>query len=106
MPPLRSSSNRVSRCCASSSRSDSSAAGASFKAASLSRTIPFQSAIFHPRDSVDYSHKIPPALLFRTEHLTALRSELVIAAPALVGLFDPTALNPSLLLQPVKQRIK
>ena len=62
--------------------------------------------MFDSCDAGDDGDEILPALLLGAERFAALRSQAVIAAAALIGLFHPAAGDPALLFEAVEQRVE
>src|SRR5258708_3294577 len=62
--------------------------------------------MFDSGDAADRVGEFAPGVALRLEHLFARRRKPVAAAAALAGLFNPGALNPAALLEPVQQRIE
>src|SRR3954471_6391269 len=105
-PPLCRSRWRSSRCCATSSVSSDSADGVKRRSANRARTTRLQSAMLDSGDTADERDKVLPALLLRTQRNPSSHCQAVVAASALLCLLDPSSDNPSLLLEPVEQRIE
>src|SRR5438128_1692677 len=64
------------------------------------------SGMFHSGDAVDRLDELAPGAALRREHVRAGRRQPVVPAPALARFFNPPALNPSPLFQPVQQRVE
>jgi hypothetical protein len=65
-----------------------------------------QSGIFDSCDSVDgVNERLPALTTLERQDFPSLRSQPVIAPPALTALLDPAALNPAVLLQAILQWI-
>src|SRR5688572_15002718 len=105
-PRDTSSRKRSSRCWASSSTIPASSTGARRRAASLCRSSSRHSGMLHPRDAVDCLRERGPGFPLGGEDFLAVGGKPVVAAAALARLFDPAALDPASLLQPVEQRVE
>src|SRR5207342_139486 len=64
------------------------------------------SGMLNPGNTADGFDEFHPAFPLRFENFCAGRSEPVVTAPALPGLFDPAAANPAAFFQPIKKRVK
>src|SRR5271163_3677524 len=95
------SRHRSSACWANSSTISASRAGARFRPESCCRICSLQLSIFDSGHAPDGPYERMPSLALGGQDLPSLRSELVIAPPALAALLDPSALNPATLFQPV-----
>src|SRR5262245_9442232 len=58
------------------------------------------------REVANEREELPPLFALRGEDLAAGRRDLVVAAPALSGFFDPTALDPFALFQLVERGVE
>src|SRR5215831_5091694 len=105
-PPLRNSRYRSSRCCSISSKRSDSAAPSKRREAMRSRTISPHSGMLYSCHPADGSNEFLPALPLRGKRVSTLTRKTVIPPPPLLGLFDPAAVDPAPLLQPVQQRIE
>src|SRR5262245_49783341 len=70
------------------------------------RRYAFQSGMIAPRDEPHGVDEGLPRLSLPGEHATTFRRQLIEAAPALAGLLDPLALEPSALLEAVEEWIQ
>jgi hypothetical protein len=61
--------------------------------------------MFNPRDLADRSNKLPPALALLRQNFLTWRCQTVVTPPSLIGLFDPTPLDQTAILEAVEQRI-
>src|SRR5262245_7712752 len=65
-----------------------------------------KSAMLHSCDTGDGGDEGAPGPLVCGEHAAALRGQPVVPSTALSRLFDPPAIDPATLLEPVEQRIE
>src|SRR5262249_46803017 len=105
-PPAINSRQRSSRCCESSSTISASRPGERRNVDRRGRTCSAQSGMFVSRNAPHSLDECFPCLLLLSQHASPFRSDPVEAAPALLGLLDPSALDPSALLKSVEQGIK
>src|SRR6185369_8045048 len=84
----------------------SSRIGPSLRGSSRLLISAFHSGTFDSCDAVYRSHELFPPAPLGGEYFSAFTRQLVVTAAALTGLLDPSALDPSALLEPVQQRIK
>src|SRR5215208_5554241 len=93
-------------CWASSSTISASRAGSSLRSASRFLISSLHSGIFQSCDSVYRPDEGLPAAALSGQYLLPLGRQSVIAPPPLARFFDPAALNPAALFQPVEKRVK
>src|SRR6516225_2653542 len=105
-PLARSSWQRSSRCCESSSAISASRVGARFNGASLRRISAFHSGIFSLRDPIDASNKFAPPSKLRSQNSPPLPREPIVPAAPLVGFFDPAPLYPAAPFEAVQERVE
>src|SRR5579871_584616 len=91
---------------ASSSTTSASLAPVRFKARSRSRMAASQSGIFDSSNVADSRYKRAPGGAPIGENLPSRGQDAVEAAAALACLFDPIAMNPTAILQPVQKRVQ
>jgi len=66
----------------------------------------FHSRMFHSRDASYCSDKGLPFFALYRQNTSPFGSQAIVAAPPLIGFFDPTPLNPASFFQAVQQRIE
>src|SRR5262249_17004121 len=105
-PPAINSRQRSSRCCESSSTTSASRPGERRNVDRRGRTCSAQSGMFVSRCAPPSLDECFPCLLLLSQDASSFRSDLVQAAAPLLGLLDPSALDPSALLESIEQGIK
>src|SRR5258707_14571996 len=66
----------------------------------------FHSRMFHSRDAAYCSDKGLPFFALYRQNAAPFGSQAIVAAPPLIGFFDPTPLNPASFFEAVQQRIR
>src|SRR5258708_39664102 len=66
----------------------------------------FHSRMFPSRDAAYCSHKGLPFLALHRQNASPFGSQAIVAAPPLIGFFDPTPLNPASFFESIQHRIE